>query len=196
MKPAIPNPLSQMKTIVRYTILAVLLTSFATALQAGESYESMPLQDTSNDGDWHFTLGTYGWFTSVQGDVGPAGSVAPVDIEFGDILEALDMSIVANATLQRGRWTLLATFTYLDLSAGGSGGGLLFDRVSLDMDQTLFMLSLAYRVLEGPTSVDVMAGARYMSLGRDKGQHTVRYYPDNHGAHRATVTGGQGMDSR
>jgi len=29
-----------------------------------------------------------------------------------------------------------------------------------------------------------------------KGQQTVRYYPGNHGTHRATVPGGQGMDPR
>ena len=157
-----------MKTTIRNTILAGLLTALATPLQAGDPY-TLPPQETSDGGDWEFSLGMFGWLTSVEGDVGPAGSVAPVDVEFGDILDALDMTILANLEVRRGRWFLLSTLTYLELSADDSGGGLLFDRVSLEMDQTILSLWLAYRVLEGPTSVDVMAGARYMSIGTDIG---------------------------
>ena len=149
-----------------FILVLVVLT---TSLSGGELREPYDLLEpvaqhaTGSDG-WEFTVGAFGWFSSINGVSGPAGMEAPVDIEFGEILENLDMVFLANAEARRGRFALYSTVTYLAVSASEDSTGPLFTQEDVDLEQIILDVRLAYRFLEGRTTADAMIGARYMAV--------------------------------
>jgi len=154
------------------TIVPLLAAFALLPLQAGEEYSAIPPDEpyfagSSGSGDWEVTLSPFAWFTEMKGIVGEGALAAPVDVDFGDIWDNGEMAFLAAAEVRRGRWSLQTILVWLDLSASDTNGGLAYDSVGLDMEQTILDLRLAYRILEGRTSAELVAGARYMAVDAD-----------------------------
>lgn len=153
-----------MKKILLIPSLALLPIS---ALQAGSS-EVAPAPEIvpASDDGWEFTLGLYGWGAGLDGDIGAAGVVAPVDISFSDILDTLDMTVMGAGELRRGNWMFQLEGLYLRNSIKGVRTRALPRNrnvalsAKLTAETTRVEAVAGYRVLDnGSTTIDLLGGA-------------------------------------
>jgi hypothetical protein len=116
----------------------------------------MPSEDR-----WEFAFAPYMWAAGLEGTVAQFGlDPTEIDLSFKDILENLDMTIMAAAEARRGRFGIFADIIYTDLSTHGTGPGGIFS-ARLGNKQLVGTAMLEYRVVEdGRSSLDVMAGGR------------------------------------
>ncbi|MEP4076307.1 outer membrane protein [Haloferula sp.] len=70
----------------------------------------------AEESEWQFNFRPYVWFTGLEGTIGANGATAPVDMEFDDILENLDMVWSSTLEARRGKWGVMLDFTYLKIS--------------------------------------------------------------------------------
>jgi hypothetical protein len=145
----------------------------AAALIAGSFHVSPVL---GADVDWRLSVATYSWLPWISGDLGVGRRDLDVDVNPGDVLEALDWSTLpvwmSYTELKSGRLTLFndIIWTALEGSAGFEGRGPLGLEVSADVDYTQLttefgaaytMWSNGIAEQPGAMNVDVLAGVRY-----------------------------------
>jgi hypothetical protein len=130
------------------------------AVQSGS-----PDQRGSKKG-WEIVLAPYALFANIVGDagVGRAGP-ADVDVDFDDILEALELGAMGHAEVRVGRWGLLSDVAYMKLGDDISTprGGVL----DAEVEQLELEAYLSYRFPLKWGWVDAYAGARYWNIGID-----------------------------
>lgn len=145
----------------------------AAAVLAGSVCISFP--SVADEADWRFSMTTYSWLPWITGDLGVANRNLDVDVNPGDVLEALDWSTLpvwmSYAELKNGRLTLFndTIWTALEGSAGFSGPvGLVTASVDVDYTQLTMEFGAAYTVWSdgetgapGVMNLDLLAGARY-----------------------------------
>jgi hypothetical protein len=124
----------------------------------------MPARTTlaQSDDDWHSSFTPYGWMAGMTGLVGFAGSAANVNLGFSDILENLDMSVMALLEIGRGRWMgrLDATFVAVSDSRAVEEGS--ESTVILEFEQTMLQPEIGYTVVQQPWGgIDLLGGGRY-----------------------------------
>ena len=124
--------------------------------------------------EWRFELTPYLFGASLTGTAGVGHVRANVDASFGDILDNLDSGFMAAFEARKGRWGLGVDGVYFKLqnqatrSWEGPGGiGSATGTLEATMTQQTYNLFAAYRVSEGPGSLDVVGGARYTQLDTD-----------------------------
>jgi hypothetical protein len=132
-----------------------------------------------------FTIQPYVWFPTIEGTLkhttlpnGSSGS-PEIGIERDDLLEDLDLALLLTASVRKGKWSLAADFTYLDLTASESAVkainfGADVVTTSLNVGTEVQMKGLVttfaggYRVIDGEIlKMDLVAGARYLWLEVD-----------------------------
>ena len=125
--------------------------------------------DSDQDG-WKFGGSAYLWAAGVKGtDV----NGDEIDVSFSDLLGQLDGGIMGILAAQKGRWTMLADFLYLNIhEETSSTANIIGKPTKLDVDVKMkgyvSTLGVAYRVIDDDgTSLDLMAGARYFKLDLD-----------------------------
>ena len=119
------------------------------------------------DGGWQLKLSPYLWAAGMEGDIGVGRVNVPVDAEFNDIVENLDLGFMLAAELRKDQWGLLFDGLYVKL---GSDALTRVGEITADMDQWLLRGALSYRVVQAEnTAVEVGAGARYISLTTEIG---------------------------
>lgn len=112
--------------------------------------------DTTN---WSFQFTPYLWASGVSGHAQIGRFEANPSASFAHILNHLNIGLMGAVEARNDRWGVLADTMYVKLSdtrdtrIGGT--------VDLDGTALLYSMAGAYRVLPGPVSVDVLAGARY-----------------------------------
>ena len=146
---------------------AALLTQSRTVAVAADlpDVEAVVIEQPSEE-RWEFAFAPYLWAAGLQGSTRQFGLPATVDIDlsFKDILENLDMAVMAVAEARYGRFGVFGDIVYTDISTGGSGPGGLF---SATLENQLFVgtAMAEYRVIQdGRSSVDLMAGLRVWSV--------------------------------
>ena len=126
-----------------------------------------------DSGQWHFEFTPYLWATGQSGTVGLAngpGNGQPFNQSFSDILSRMDIGGMAAFEARNGRWGLLLDGIYLSVSDRGSisgPNGLVSLSANGSVTQQQYAAAGFYRVLEGPTTLDALAGLRYNSVGWD-----------------------------
>jgi hypothetical protein len=146
----------------------------AAALLAGGICVTVPAH--AGEQGWRFSMTTYSWLPWITGDLGVASRDLDVDVNPGDVLNALDWSTLpvwmSYAELKNGRLTLFndTIWTALEGSAGFESSGPLGLGASADVDYTQLTMEFgaAYTVWSdgetgapGVMNFDLLAGARY-----------------------------------
>jgi hypothetical protein len=129
-------------------------------------FELVPGKDPNG---WGFVVEPYLWAMGLSGSTGVVGMPpANVSLDAGKVLEHLDWGLMGAAEVRKGRWGLLADGYYAELSGSSELGGVLYKSGSMDIQQGLASLSLAYRLIDDRRGfLDIYAGARYNYLGVD-----------------------------
>lgn len=120
-----------------------------------------------NPNDWEFVVMPYLWAMGLSGKTG-VGGLPPMNVNMSSkkILQNLDWAIMGQGEIRKGRWGLMADGYYAALSGSGELGGNLYKSGSLQLQQGLASLALAYRIVDDRRGfLDVYAGARYNYLG-------------------------------
>jgi hypothetical protein len=65
---------------------------------------------------WEFLFAPYLWGTALEGTLEADGASADIDVSFSDILDALDVGVLASFEARRGKLSLTSNLIYLKLS--------------------------------------------------------------------------------
>jgi hypothetical protein len=121
---------------------------------------------------WAFGAEVYMWGAGVGGKT---TSGDPVDIDFDDLLDALELGFMGTLAAARGKWTLYADAIYLDVDDNGKvtvdvDGDPVNAKVDVELKGFITTLGGAYSFMETETSrLNLAAGARYLWLKADLG---------------------------
>ncbi|MCP4285706.1 MAG: hypothetical protein GY792_14820 [Gammaproteobacteria bacterium] len=142
--------------------LAVLLTSTIFISQISAASET---------DKWQFEVTPYLLAAGMDGTVGVHGHTADIDVSFSDILDDLDSGFMGLFTAKKGPWTLALEGVYMKLEGGSSNtvtgpGGILSRSGKLGITNTMYIAqgSVAYRILDDKTKLDVIGAIRYTDL--------------------------------
>ena len=133
---------------------------------AGEPDIFIPAGDPPAGDEWEFTVNPYFWFAGLDGDIGVAGVVSEVDMDFGDIWDALDFGLMGSFEARKGKWGVNVDALWLklkedgDLPVPGSSA-------EVEVNEARLQAMLTYRVTEGRTTLDLGAGVAWFYLGLD-----------------------------
>lgn len=133
----------------------------SSAGTASPSFEE-PLAPAAEASPWSFRAGMYGWLQAVDGDVGARGIKVPVDFSMSDVLDKLDLAVMAVVEVGYGPWSFVADSTYVELSSSQpTPFGMIAP--SFDVGYTEFVGNyvLGYEVMRTASQkIDLYAGAR------------------------------------
>ncbi len=133
---------------------------------------------TSEADSWQFALSAYAYLPAISGTAYfPApGTGATFSLNQSDLINNLKMTFMGAFDAHHGRWGVFTDVLYLDLGRRNSnvhdftigGVGIPADTsadISIDMKSWIANVVGEYRVLdEGGSSLDIVAGLRYLSL--------------------------------
>jgi hypothetical protein len=118
------------------------------------------------DGEWHFTLAPYMWFSGIKGDVS-IGELPPIPVEapISDILSDFDFGLQGHFEARKDRLGLGFDLIWSDLGAPVAED-IEFADFTVDVRQLFTEGYLFYRIASGgpsdrPGYLDLLVGARY-----------------------------------
>lgn len=152
------------------TLLALALTGLAPVAAQAESA----------DDDWQYQAAIYLWVPSIGGESSfPAGSGgSSVDITGEEVLDALDMAFMGNASAKKGKWGLWTDLVYGDFSADKSGSrdftigntpipGDVNANLKYDLTTWIWTVAGTYELVKKPNyTLDLLGGARYLDVSQ------------------------------
>ncbi|MBK0399583.1 hypothetical protein H0I76_10295 [Limibaculum sp. M0105] len=145
--------------------LAHLAASFcvgvvATSLSAGQAHAEPELAGS---------VTVYGWLPWTDATVTTGRGGLSASMTGGDVLEALDFTVMATGNVQYGRFGAILDFVYAKLSNDeATSRGFPGTRAKLSLKETLLTGALTYRILDKEGAyIDAFAGARYVSMSAD-----------------------------
>jgi len=149
-----------------------ILGLFAVVLMVKPLHAQTEKQDTKDA--WQFSAALYLWGASVGGNT-QSGSTIKVD--FGDIVDNLEMAFMGAFQARKGKWTVHAGVIYLDISADDTvnatipiGPGTIDVTTKANLDLTGWVLHFAgaYNLLtKGKSRLDLVGGVRYLGIDMD-----------------------------
>jgi opacity protein-like surface antigen len=152
-----------------------LTSCLACALLLSAAPSHAQTSSGSADG-WTFELTPYIWGAAMKGDT-EAGRLprTSVDMKFSDILDVLDFALMGAFEARKGRFGLYLDTMYIKVSDSASArrtgpgpiGATLTADADLKLEQTMLAFAGMYRIVEGNTPVDVLAGVRYTDIEVD-----------------------------
>jgi hypothetical protein len=129
----------------------------AAILALSVSVMLMPAVATAQESDgWNFRITPYLWMLGLDGTTAALGNDVPVEADFGDILDLLNVALSANMEWNNGKWFVVLDPMWadleMDIDTGGPIGGTV--EIELIIADALVGLSLS-------ENFDIYAGARY-----------------------------------
>jgi len=122
----------------------------------------------ASDGDeWQVAFTPYLWIAGSSGDIGiPRGEEVEIDKSFTDTLSNLKFAFMGALDVKYQRFVALADVMYLSVGAEAEGiRDPQFFEGEIDSSVFLGTAAVGYRVVDqGPLFVDLVAGARVVSL--------------------------------
>lgn len=118
-------------------------------------------------GGWEFEVVPYLWTAGLDGSVSagpPALPSANIDWSASDILSNLDLGAMGILQGSNGRWGFIAEAIFVKLSDQKITPGIRFTSVSAEVEEEMYALFGTYRMVDGPTKVDAVAGFRYVDI--------------------------------
>ena len=99
---------------------------------------------TWHEGEWHWGVGVYGWFTSIHGVLeNPDGTVNDFNIPFDEIFTKVESGMEAIAEVGWRNWFLVFDGTWATL--GGDYEGKAFD-LDVELKQQIYDIHAGYGV--------------------------------------------------
>lgn len=154
-----------MRKLPAICTIAAILTGTSSAGDFEESITPPP-----EAAEWEYGFRAYAWMVGLQGTLGANGVSAPVDIEFGDILDALDMVWSSTFEARKGKWGVMLDFTYLKLSDSlvpvfNAPPAPPIAPYGFEMEMFLIDLVGSYRAVEWEGGwLDLTGGLRWLSI--------------------------------
>lgn len=131
---------------------------------------SLAAQDAPDGKEWEVAFTPYLWIAGIDGDIGiPRGEEVEIDKSFSDTLSDLKFAFMGALDVKHGRIVALVDVMYLSVGADVEGS-LEPQFFEGEVDSSVFVSTAAvgYRVVDqGPMFVDLVAGARIVSLKAD-----------------------------
>lgn len=127
---------------------------------------SATAQENAND-EWQFFAAPYMWAAGIGGETATGGDV---DIDFGTIIENLDMTFMGSFGAQKGKWGFVTDVIYLDIEDDSDVPllGPLLTLTNVQMKSWIVTPTVTYSVVQSDQwSLDLLAGARYLWLEVD-----------------------------
>lgn len=132
------------------------------------------MASSAESDDWQFEATPYGFAAAMDGRVGVRGVTSEVDASFNDIVDDLNSGFMGFFTGSKGPWTFGLEAVYMKLSDEGSESVTgPFGQVTIDgalnVTSTLYVYqgSVAYRVLDNTTAIDMVGALRFTKLDTD-----------------------------
>jgi len=124
------------------------------------------------DGQFHFVVAPYFWFTGMKGDVSVKGIAdIPIDKSFSDVMKDFHFGFLGHFEGRKNRFGFATDIMYTDLHVPVAAGRPVLGQLGLDTTvKSITVEGLAfYRAAIGgpkdnPASVDVLVGARYYGM--------------------------------
>jgi hypothetical protein len=141
--------------------LTTLVVSAAIAIGAWRADAAEPPTG------WQFSATPYFWIASTRGRVGAGGTVNEIDIAPSDLLESVDVVLMAIVQARHGRWAGRMDVFYVKISddedlestVGAPG------TIGVQQEQTMLAPEVALTVLTRPNvRAEAVAGLRYWHL--------------------------------
>jgi hypothetical protein len=120
-------------------------------------------QAGAQDG-WELEISPYVWFAGIEGDVTVGGQTASVDMDFGDLFDAVDAAFCTVVEAQNGQWFVGGQFDFIGLDSDNLDDAPQGGRV--EMDSVIFTAGGGYTFdlpLEGST-IGIGVGVRHMNM--------------------------------
>ena len=132
----------------------------------------------SNPDQWQFSAAIYGWLPAMDAKTKfPTGTPGPsLDVDGGDILDALKMTFQGNIMARKGRWGMMADWVYVDLGASKDttrdvsidGAGIPASataNLTLDLKTNALTLAGTYAAIQTPEhQMNLLFGVRMLKL--------------------------------
>jgi len=137
--------------VLRQTKLA------SVVLILGVSMMLIPGVSTAQEGDgWNFRVTPYLWMLGLDGTTAALGNDVPLEADFKDILDLLNMALSVNMELNNGKWFVVLDPMWASLEAPIETGGPISGKVEIELliIDALVGVSLSEHF-------DVYAGVRY-----------------------------------
>ena len=146
-----------MFTRKRSLVLALMILLFAAPVRAAE---------------WKWEIMPYLWGRDVSVDVLVDDmQIASQTVEFGDLIDKLDIGALVHFEGRRDRWGLFVELAYLEVSDDQTitGHPLFTDgtRVGAELEQLLWEVGAAVRVAGGDEGLDILFGVRALDISVD-----------------------------
>lgn len=154
--------------VVSLCLVTILPAQAGTSAPPLEQSLSMPANAAP---EWKVRTALYGWAQSLEGDVTVRDNTIPVDLDFGDLLEDLDMGFMGMIAVEYGRWGFLLDLNYASVSDSlPTPFGIISRSIDFEMEQWLANSLFSYGLVHnGSTVLDVLAGARINAMQVDLG---------------------------
>lgn len=119
---------------------------------------------------WQNEITLYGWYAGIDGTVqAPTGAEADFTVDASDILEDLNLMLMAGYQGRYDRWSVIVDFVYLDAGDGAdiaTGAG----SASVDLNVSSYLVhgGIGYDFVQSDNAVvGIVGGVRYLSLDVD-----------------------------
>jgi hypothetical protein len=114
---------------------------------------------------WEIKIGGPGWLASVTANIGTHGVTVPADVGVGQILRNLNAIDALNAEVDKGRFSLLGGYLYINAQASDPGEGLVA-KTDISLQEFISQLAAGWRLIEGPHGwLDALGGFRFWYIG-------------------------------
>jgi hypothetical protein len=130
---------------------------------------------TATDGQWHFVVAPYFWFTGMKGDISVKGIAdIPIDKSLSDVMSDFHFGFLAHFEGRKDRFGFATDVMYISLHVPVAAGVPLLGQLGFDTtvkSTTVEGLGF-YRAVNGgakdnPASLDVLLGARYYGVSNE-----------------------------
>ena len=154
--------LSKIFVLALYAVALMVMPVHAEAEEAGSSDA------------WQFSAALYLWAADLEGNTRSGSNIV---VEFGDIIDNLEMAFMGGFQARKGKWSFLTDVIYLDVSANETVGATIpigpFEvdvttNVNLDMTGWVLHFAGTYNLLsKGKSRLDLVGGVRYLDIDMD-----------------------------
>ncbi|MCL5779233.1 hypothetical protein M1105_19925 [Limibaculum sp. FT325] len=118
--------------------------------------------------EFHGSATLYGWLPWIDADVTTGQGGVSASLSGGDVVDALDFTIMATADVQYGRFGAILDFIYGKFSDDATSPDFFGSNLKMSLKQTLVTGALTYRVIDRDGAfLDAMAGARFVDMSTD-----------------------------
>jgi hypothetical protein len=156
------------RLVNRFLIATIFLS--APILVAGpEPYDTSkeapppPISWCETPKPFEIRIGIPGWISTLEGDFGVKGIVAPLDVSFDELLRHIDaIPVVLSAYVRYHRWEFFGDGEYIQLGTSARLPGLLFTNADIGVKYAFVEGFVGYRLIDcEKASLSLYAGIRY-----------------------------------